>query len=66
MKNPSVFQFDTYMQLDAIKALKGDAKQAGVYQLLELFSQAEPSAPQIVHGYGSVMGQSAVQSAGGA
>ena len=44
VKNPSVFQFDTYMQLDAIKALKGDAKQAGVYQLLELFSQDDLAA----------------------
>ena len=35
--NPLIFQFDTYMQLDAIQALKSDAAHAPVYALLELF-----------------------------
>jgi hypothetical protein len=39
VRNPSVFQFDTYMELDAIKALKKDNAHAAVYGLLELFSK---------------------------
>ena len=36
--NPNVFQFDDYVELDAIKALKNDSANANVYALLELFS----------------------------
>ena len=37
--NPTVFQFDEYLELDAIKALKADASHAPVYALLDLFSK---------------------------
>jgi len=42
--NPSVFQFDDYLELDAVKALKNDAANASVYALLELFSSGDLKA----------------------
>jgi len=39
VRNPSVFQFDDYMELDAIKALKNDSTHGTVYGLLELYSK---------------------------
>jgi len=36
--NPKVYQFDTYLQLDAVQALKGDSKYGKVYELLQLFA----------------------------
>ena len=42
--NPKVFQFDDYLELDAIKALKADASHAPVYALLDLFSKDDLAA----------------------
>jgi len=42
--NPTVFQFDEYLELDAIKALKADASHAPVYALLDLFSKDDLAA----------------------
>ena len=39
--NPDVLQFDEYMDLDAIKALKDDSTHALVYAVLDLFSKDE-------------------------
>jgi len=42
--NPNVFQFDDYVELDAIKALKNDSANANVHALLELFSCSDLKA----------------------
>ena len=35
--NPKVYQFDTYVRLDAVQALKSDAAHSKVYELLQIF-----------------------------
>ena len=39
--NPKVFQFDPYMDLDAVQALKGDGSHGRVYELLVLFASKD-------------------------
>ncbi len=37
--NPKVYQFDSYMDLDAVKALKSDSANSKVFDLLKIFAE---------------------------
>mmetsp|Transcript_853 Transcript_853/g.1759 ORF Transcript_853/g.1759 Transcript_853/m.1759 type:complete len:411 (-) Transcript_853:63-1295(-) len=39
--NPKVYQFDTYLQLDAVQALQNDSKNGKLYELLQLFASKD-------------------------